>query len=86
MLGALIDEIRYAKGARGARRWALVALALTSASCVPVSVAQPPASLSEAPAAPAPVMAAAPAVPIMAAALPDSLPAGSTRLAFQGRT
>ena len=88
MLGALIHEIGYIPRARTLGRAALAALALASASCVPVSISQPlpaigmgaaPVSFApgEAPAAAAPVAIASPLAPV---------PVSANRLAFEGHT
>ena len=83
MLGVPINEKRPRRGPRLRRRWALVGLALTSASCVPVSVSQGPPALADAtiPALPTPSPA-----PIPAAYVPAPLAPAPATLAFQGRT
>ena len=86
-LGVYIGSRNRHRGRRAARHWALLGLALTSASCVPVSVSQaPPLAVSEpAPAVaveaelPAPIAPLAEPVPIQAAATTDGL-------AYAGRT
>ena len=83
-LGVLITAKKPRGAPRGARRWALVGLALASASCVPVSASQRPSAASEEP-APPPV--AAPSVPAPAAPLPPPVAAATeTLLAYHGRT
>ena len=86
MLGALIDEMAYLPWPRPLGRLALAAVALTSASCVPVSSVQPPSiGLGMVPAAPAPAPApTAPAIPAAIASPVTPIPAA--RLAFEGHT
>ena len=85
-LGVFIGSKSRHRGCRGARRWALVCLAMTSASCVPVSVSQAPLLPVS---TPAPVVAAAPeaAPPVAPIAAPLPASAASTSpLAYAGRT
>jgi hypothetical protein len=89
MLGALIDEIRYLPGSRTLGRAALAALALASASCVPVSTLQAPSiGLGTSAGAPAasPMTVPVPAAP--AAIAPPLAPAVASQapLAFEGHT
>jgi hypothetical protein len=93
-LGVLVRERQKGRRApRGVRRWALVALALGSASCVPVTASQAPRLAAPLTAPPAiaerttvtlpeaaPVTAAASLVPLPAA------PALAAPYVYQGRT
>jgi spore germination cell wall hydrolase CwlJ-like protein len=86
-LGVFIGSRNRHRGRRAARRWALVASAMSSASCVPVTVSQAPALFLS---APAPEVAAAaeaapPAAPLTAP-LPAPAVAEAGRLAYAGRS
>ena len=90
MLGVLITEKKPRGKPRGRGRWALAGLALSSASCVPVSASQGPVAVN---AAPAPALAAAPAAPAAAPApapvvapIVAPVAAAQARLAYAGRT
>jgi spore germination cell wall hydrolase CwlJ-like protein len=84
-LGVLIHDRKHRGTPRGARRWALVGLALASASCVPVSASDRPAIREISP----PPSAAAPeAAPVPAAANPIPAPAAAAEatIGYAGRT
>lgn len=85
-LGVFIGSKNRHRGRHAERRWALVALAMTSASCVPVSVSQAPLLPVS---TPAPAVAVAPEAPPHVAPLAAPLPApaaGTSVGALTGRT
>ena len=83
MLGVPINQKRPRRGPRHARRWALVGLALTSASCVPVTVSQAPPAIAD---APLPALPTAAPTPMPAVLLAAPLGPAHATLAFEGRT